>query len=97
MDPRPGARRRELAASDPPRARGPNFKVGPYTVDFLWRDARLVVETDCAASHDRPTQRERDRRRDAWLGKAGYRTKRFTWQEVTNSPGEVLATLRSLL
>jgi len=56
-----------------------------------------VVETDGRASHGRETQRERDRRRDAWLDAAGYRTQRFSWQQVTKAPAEVLATLRSLL
>ena len=51
-----------------------NVRLGPYTVDFLWRHARLVVETDGGRSHDRETQRNRDARRDAWLEAAGYRT-----------------------
>ncbi len=74
-----------------------NVRLGPYTVDFLWREAGLVVETDGGASHDRPAQRERDGRRDAWLATAGYRTERFTWQQVTRRPGEVLAVLDALL
>jgi len=74
-----------------------NAKLGSYTVDFLWREARLAVETDGATSHDRPTQRERDSRRDAWLTTAGYRTERFTWRQVTERPREVLGVLDSLL
>lgn len=74
-----------------------NVKLGPYTVDFLWRDANLVVETDGRASHDRATQRVRDATRDAWLETAGYKTERFTWQQVTRSQNEVLRRLDALL
>ena len=74
-----------------------NAKLGSYTVDFLWRERRLAVETDGGASHDRATQRERDSRRDAWLTTAGYRTERFTWRQVSERPQEVLGVLDSLL
>ena len=74
-----------------------NVKLGPYTVDFLWPEARLVVETDGGASHDRPAQRERDSRRDAYLATAGYRTARFTYGQVLDRPGEVLSVLDALL
>jgi len=74
-----------------------NVRLGTYTVDFLWREAGLVVETDGRASHDRPAQRERDSRRDAWLAAAGYRTERFTRHQVIDRPGEVLAVLDAVL
>lgn len=74
-----------------------NVKVGPYTVDFLWREAGVAVETDGGASHDRAAQRERDSRRDAYPTTAGYRTQRFTYRQVTERPDEVLATLDALL
>jgi hypothetical protein len=28
-----------------------NFPIRPFTVDFLWRDRGLVVETDGSAGH----------------------------------------------
>ena len=74
-----------------------NVSLAGYTVDFLWRDHGLVVETDGRASHDRLTQRERDSRRDAVLSTAGFRTERYTWTQVTRRPEEVLSVLRSLL
>ena len=74
-----------------------NVRLGPYTIDFLWREAGLAVETDGGASHDRAAQRERDARRNAWLATAGYRAERFTWQQVFNRPGEVLDVLHALL
>jgi very-short-patch-repair endonuclease len=66
-------------------------------VDFLWRDERLIVETDGVATHLTPTAFERDRRRDAALAVAGYRVVRFTWRRIVYQPHEVAAALGSLL
>ena len=74
-----------------------NARLGPYEIDFLWRDQRVAVETDGGASHNRATNRERDAERDAWLATAGYRPLRFTWRQVTERPSEVLGALRAEL
>lgn len=71
--------------------------IGPYEVDFLWPDARLVVETDDRASHERNATYERDRDRDGHLQEAGYRLRRFTWKKITNEPDEVIRSLKALL
>jgi very-short-patch-repair endonuclease len=47
--------------------------IGPYTVDFCCRERKLVVEIDGSQHMDSG----RDRRRDAWLRKQGYRVLRF--------------------
>ncbi len=72
-----------------------NARLGPWTVDFLWREQRLAVETDGGRSHDRARQRERDSARDAWLIANGYRPLRLTWSQVTERPEEVLAALEA--
>lgn len=74
-----------------------NVPIGRFTVDFLWRDRGLVVETDGRASHDRAAQREEDSRRDAVLAADGYETLRFTWHQVSGRPREVMAALRAKL
>ena len=66
-------------------------------MDFLWPRARLVVETDDRASHDRNATYESDRDRDAYLDDAGFRVRRFTWRKVTREPDVVVRTLRRLL
>jgi very-short-patch-repair endonuclease len=76
---------------------GVNVRLGPYVVDFLWQEQRVVVETNGAASHDRRATRESDIRRDAWLAARGFRVLRFTWRQVTERPGEVLAALDAVL
>ena len=74
-----------------------NQPFGPYTPDFLWREHKLVVETDGGASHDRPSQRERDARRDAWFAARGYETLRFTWEQVHQYTDEVIAAVSARL
>jgi very-short-patch-repair endonuclease len=74
-----------------------NALVGPYEVDFLWRDRRLVVETDGFRHHAGRAAFERDRARDALLQSLGFRVLRFTHRQVTEDRSAVVAALRSLL
>lgn len=74
-----------------------NVEIGPFIVDFLWRDRRLIVETDGRASHATTASFERDRFRDAQLTIAGYRVVRYTWRRVTREPAQVARELRALL
>jgi very-short-patch-repair endonuclease len=64
-------------------------------VDFLFVAQRLVVEVDGYRFHRTPRAFERDRERDAILARAGYRTPRFTYRQVTAAAVEVAATIRS--
>lgn len=66
-------------------------------VDFVWRDARLVVETDGHRYHDTASARERDRIREHQLQLAGWRVSRCTWAQVVHRPRDLVATLRGLL
>ena len=74
-----------------------NEALGPYTIDFLWRPDRVAVETDGRSAHERIAARERDYRRDAWLHAQGYLPLRFSYEQVTSRPAEVLAALRPKL
>jgi very-short-patch-repair endonuclease len=65
--------------------------------DFLWRDRRLIVETDDRRSHQTASAFERDRRRDQQLTLAGWRVIRCTWRQVTDEPEALMGTLRALL
>jgi very-short-patch-repair endonuclease len=68
-----------------------------YQADFLWREQRLIVETDGWASHGTRRAFQHDRRRDRRLLLAGYKVVRFTWRDVLEEPAEVAATIRRLL
>ena len=73
-----------------------NSRVGPYEVDFLWRDRHLIVETDSFAHHGSRAVFESDRRRDADLQSRGFRVLRFTYRQVRDRTA-VVAALRPLL
>ena len=74
-----------------------NVRIGPHTVDFLWRERRLVVELDGYAYHSDRMSFEADRRRDRELAARGYVVLRFTYREVIEAPERVLEALISLL
>ena len=74
-----------------------NIKIGPHTVDFLWRAEALVVELDSYAYHsDRPTFTA-DRARDRYLKTRGLDVHRFTDDELSESPDAVVGSLLALL
>ena len=66
-------------------------------VDFLWRDERVVVETDGYRFHSSRRAFTRDRQRDRALDRAGFRHARFTWDEVVSGDARVDAEVRALL
>jgi very-short-patch-repair endonuclease len=74
-----------------------NQVVCGYEVDFVWPDARLVVETDGWSAHGRRSAFERDRVRDAALQVAGWRVIRITWRRLVTEPGLVASQLMRLL
>jgi hypothetical protein len=70
-----------------------NARVAGLDVDFLFAERRVVVETDGWRYHGHRAAFERDRRRDAALTRAGYRTLRFTHDQVAREPRVVAATV----
>ena len=67
------------------RLNGLKFKrqmqLGPYIVDFVCFDERLIVEVD-GSQH---AESEKDAQRDAYFAAAGYRTLRFWNNEAMNN------------
>lgn len=74
-----------------------NARVAGLLVDFLWREGRLVVETDGYAYHSSRAAFERDRERDQLLTLAGYTVIRVTYHQVTQTPEAVAHRIRRLL
>jgi very-short-patch-repair endonuclease len=74
-----------------------NQRVGPYVVDFLWREQRLVVELDGYAGHAGRIAFEADRARDVELKLLGLAVVRFTWRQLTGDAARVAGTIRALL
>lgn len=74
-----------------------NVVVTGWTVDGLWRDARVIVELDGRDNHSSPGQIERDRRKDLQLRAAGYVVLRYTWAQIIFEGPAVIADLLSAL
>ncbi len=71
-----------------------NQPLGPYTVDCLWPQHRVVVELD-GRQHDRPRQADEDDDRDLWLRANGYVTRRYGDRQVGEQPAAVIADLEA--
>jgi len=55
-----------------------NVKLGPWEIDFLWRDAGLAVELDGYDSHSSPRAFARDYRKNAALEGYGLEVTRVS-------------------
>jgi very-short-patch-repair endonuclease len=65
--------------------------------DFIWRDARLIVEADSRRVHGTATAFEKDLQRDQQLVAAGWTVIHATWHQATQEPDRLLRILRTLL
>ena len=74
-----------------------NVEVGGIEVDFLWRERRLIVETDGYRYHRGRGAFEEDRRRDLRLRQLGYEVVRLSDDQVEKESRQVAAVLRRLL
>jgi very-short-patch-repair endonuclease len=63
--------------------------IGPYVVDFVHHEARLVIEVD-GPHHDAPEAQSRDAARTAWLQAQGYRVLRFSAKRAVEDREAVL-------
>lgn len=68
-----------------------------HQVDFSWSDRRLAVEVDGGEVHGTPQAHNADLERDARFTRAGWRVQRFSYAQVTEQAGSVIATLEALL
>ena len=79
-----------------PRPQVNSFVEG-FEVDFVWRDQRLVLETDSRAFHSHCRDVVRDHARDQRLDTAGWRIRRATFNQVTYEPAALAERLRGWL
>jgi len=66
--------------------------IGPYIVDFISYNPRVVVELD-GGHHKEPTHSERDAVRDRWLQTEGFTVLRFWDTDVLANPEAVLSAI----
>jgi len=74
-----------------------NVWVGSLQVDFLWRQERLIVETDGYRYHRGRAAFENDHTRDLELRALGYEVKRFSDRQVAEEPDKLVAALKEAL
>lgn len=70
-----------------------NVRIGHDLVDFLWRDCRLVAETDSYQYHRGRVAFQDDRDRDLRLRTAGYEVLHFSEKQVDEEPERVAKAL----
>jgi very-short-patch-repair endonuclease len=63
--------------------------IGPFIVDFVCHERRLVIELDGGQHAESPRDAERDR----WLASKGYRVLRFWNSDVLRNREGVLQTI----
>jgi very-short-patch-repair endonuclease len=74
-----------------------NIKLGRHEVDFLWRQQRVVVETDSFFYHRGSISFENDHARDLDLRQLGYTVLHFTDKQIEGEPDRVVADVAAAL
>ncbi len=74
-----------------------NVELGAYEADFLWRDRRIVVETDSYRYHRGWQAFKDDHARDLELRQRGFEVFRFSEAQVNEEAERVASFLRGVL
>ena len=72
------------------------YPIPPFTVDFCCRELKLIVEVD-GKDHLTDAGQERDRSRDKYLNKQGYRVLRIPGYQVLKHPAKVMDSIRTAI
>jgi hypothetical protein len=88
---------RFCAAHGLPRPDATNVREAGHEVDAVYVGARLAVELDGRAHHERRAQMRADRRRDADLQLAGWRVLRLVWEQLDRHEGPATARIVAAL
>jgi hypothetical protein len=73
-----------------------NVHIEGYECDFVWRDQRLIVETDGGAAHGTTRAMKRDPLRDGDLMIAGWRVWRISYERLLREPDAIAEQLIGL-
>lgn len=71
-------------------------KHGRYRVDFIFKDARLIIELDGHEHHSTKEALEKDAIRQRYLTRAGYSVIRFTGREINRDPADCVREVREM-
>jgi very-short-patch-repair endonuclease len=75
---------------------GDASKHARYRVDFILKDARLIVELDGHEYHSTKEQLEKDATRQRYLTRAGYSVIRFTGGQINKDSAACVAEVRQI-
>ncbi len=75
---------------------GDKGKHGRYRVDFILKDARLIIELDGHNYHSTPEQLEKDAIRQRYLTRAGYSVICFTGREINRNAAACVEDVRTI-
>jgi len=85
----------EISAAEILRARGIEFEqqkvIGPFICDIFVASLNLDIECDGDYWHSLPNMKKRDRMRDSWFWRNGYRVLRLTEREIRADVGQAIA------
>lgn len=70
--------------------------IGPYIVDFVSLERKLVIEID-GSQHNEEETRETDKKRTTWLKETGYQVIRFWDNAILTDINGVLQRIREAL
>jgi hypothetical protein len=63
-------------------------------VDFYWKQYRTIAEVDGVIKYADPERARAQLRRDALFREDGFEVVHFTWQQITQTPEQVAASIR---
>ena len=70
-----------------------NVYIAGWEVDAVWPDQRVAVEIDGYGNHRSPAQVRRDRRKELALRNSGLTPLRYSDEQLSEHPGDVVAEL----
>ena len=70
--------------------------IGDFIVDFVCLDHQLIIEID-GKYHETDEQKKADELRDDILKELGYRTLRFSNEEIIHTPDNVINTIKTAM
>lgn len=70
---------------------------GPFEVDCVWFQERLIIECDSHRWHDNPVTANRDALKDQAFTLAGWRVHRLRWIQIVKNPQDAARTIGVLL
>jgi very-short-patch-repair endonuclease len=74
-----------------------NAKIGSIEVDFLWRERRVIVETDGYRYHRGRVTIENDRDRELILRELGYEVIRLSDKQIAEEPRRIARLIAETL